>query len=108
MTIELTTQNTLSDHILARNVAEHLEKKYPGWLWGVTVDQGVVDVRSMRCSGAWGFRMLAEKIDNDYAVVTRAGGEILERFRASRTRFRDGSMDNSRRDITGMPTPDMG
>ena len=75
------------DYTLAKNVAEHLEKKYPGWLWAVHVMDGVVGVKSMRLSGNWGFVLHANKIDNDYKVVVNAGGEILERYRQSRGKF---------------------
>ena len=43
----------LNDHILAKNVSEKLEEKYPGWLWAVNVQDGVVTVKSMRLSGNW-------------------------------------------------------
>jgi hypothetical protein len=60
------------DHTLAKNIAEHLEKKYPGWLWAVHVMDGVAVVKSMRLSGNWGFVLHEDKIDNDYLSVTRA------------------------------------
>ena len=77
----------LGDHLTARNVAEALEKKYPGWLWAVTADHGVVTVKSMLLSGNWGFILHENKIDNDYKSVIRAGGEILERYNQHRGRF---------------------
>jgi len=88
------------DHTVAKNVAEHLEKKYPGWLWAVHVMDGVVGVKSMRLSGNWGFILHEDKIDNDYKSVTRAGGEILERYRQStngfnQTKYNDLVMDHS-------------
>ena len=75
------------EHTVAKNVAEHLEKKYPGWLWAVHVMDGVVVVKSMRLSGNWGFVLHEDKIDNDYKAVTRAGGEILERYRQTTNGF---------------------
>ena len=48
---------------------------------------GVVGVKSMRLSCNWGFILHQDKIDNDYKVVTNAGGEILERFRQQRGQF---------------------
>ena len=75
------------DHSVAKNVAEHLEKKYPGWLWAVHVMDGVVTVKSMLLSGNWGFVLHEDKIDNDYKAVTMAGGEILERYRQKRNGF---------------------
>ena len=48
---------------------------------------GVVGVKSMRLSGNWGFVLHADKIDNDYKNVMRAGGEILERYNQNRGKF---------------------
>ena len=78
---------SLNDHTLAKNVAETLEKKYPGWFWAVNVMDGVVTVKSLRLSGNWGFVIHADKIDNDYKMVVMAGGEILERFKQQRGKF---------------------
>jgi len=88
-----------SDYTTAKNVAEHLEKKYPGWLWAVNTMDGIVTVKSMRLSGNWGFVLHEDKIDNDYRAVTIAGGEILERYRQHRgefnqDRYMDLSMDS--------------
>ena len=80
---------SLNDNMLARNIAEKLEEKYPGWLWAVHVMDGVVSVKSMRLSGNWGFVLHTDKIDNDYKMVVMAGGEILERFRQKRGQFDD-------------------
>jgi len=77
----------LSDHLLAKNVAEVLDKKYPGWLWAVHSMDGVVTVKSMLLSGNWGFVLHSNKIDNDYKTVMRAGGEILERYNQKRGMF---------------------
>jgi len=85
--IEKSEDFNIHDYTLAKNVAEHLESKYPGWLWAVHVMDGVVGVKSMRLSGNWGFILHQDKIDNDYKVVTNAGGEILERFRQQRGQF---------------------
>jgi len=76
-----------SDFTRAKNTAEMLEKKYPGWLWAVHTMDGVVVVKSMRLSGNWGFVLHENKIDNDYKAVVNAGGEMLERFRMSRGEF---------------------
>jgi|TARA_Y100000310_G_scaffold135698_1_gene134577 hypothetical protein len=87
------------DHTTAKNVAEHLDKKYPGWLWAVHAMDGVVTVKSMLLSGNWGFVLHEDKIDNDYRAVTLAGGEILERYKQktngfNQERYMDLTMDN--------------
>jgi len=99
MEIEKNLKFVAQEHTVAKNVAEHLEKKYPGWLWAVHVMDGTVVVKSMRLSGNWGFVLHEDKIDNDYHAVTRAGGEILERYRQktngfNQDRYMDLTMDN--------------
>jgi len=87
MEIEKADIHDVLDHSQAKNVAEVLEKKYPGWLWAVHCMDGVVTVKSMLLSGNWGFVMHSDKIDNDYKSVMRAGGEILERYNQKRGSF---------------------
>jgi hypothetical protein len=104
--IEKNLKFVAQEHTLAKNVAEHLEKKYPGWLWAVHVMDGVAVVKSMRLSGNWGFVLHEDKIDNDYKAVTRAGGEILERYRQStngfnQTKYSDLVMDNKTGQLNG-------
>ena len=50
MEIEKNLKFVAQEHTVAKNVAEHLEKKYPGWLWAVHVMDGTVVVKSMRLS----------------------------------------------------------
>jgi len=90
-----------TDHTLAKNVAEKLEEKYPGWLWAVNVMDGVLSVKSMRLSGNWGFVLHTDKIDNDYKMVVMAGGEILERFRQKRGAFNNTLYNDLVMDSTG-------
>jgi len=87
MELERSETFVASDYTTAKNVAEHLEKKYPGWLWAVNTMDGVVTVKSMLLSGNWGFVLHEDKIDNDYRAVTLAGGEILERYKQHRGKF---------------------
>ena len=89
MELERNSTFIAADHAVAKNVAEHLEKKYPGWLWAVHAMDGVVTVKSMKLSGNWGFVLHEDKIDNDYRTVTMAGGEILERYRQHRSKFNE-------------------
>ena len=95
------------DYTLAKNVAEKLEEKYPGWLWAVHVMDGVVGVKSMRLSGNWGFLLHANKIDNDYKVVVNAGGEILERYRQSRGKFNQTKYEDLKMDDRGRLNGDL-
>ena len=99
--VEKNEDFNVHDYTLAKNVAEHLEKKYPGWLWAVHVMDGVVGVKSMRLSGNWGFILHEDKIDKNYKVVTNAGGEILERFRQQRGRFNNTLYNDLKMDDKG-------
>tara|TARA_R110002020_G_scaffold456613_1_gene673211 strand:+ start:174 stop:581 length:408 start_codon:yes stop_codon:yes gene_type:complete len=99
--VEKNEDFNIHDYTLAKNVAEHLEKKYPGWLWAVHVMDGVVGVKSMRLSGNWGFILHEEKIDKNYKVVTNAGGEILERFRQQRGQFNNTLYNDLKMDDKG-------
>ena len=106
MEIEKNLKFVAQEHTLAKNIAEHLEKKYPGWLWAVHVMDGVAVVKSMRLSGNWGFVLHEDKIDNDYKAVTRAGGEILERYKQStngfnQTKYNDLVMDHKTGQLNG-------
>jgi len=103
MSFEVEKSNTFKvyDHSLAKNIAEKLEDKYPGWLWAVHVMDGIVGVKSMRLSGNWGFVLHADKIDNDYKMVVMAGGEILERFRQNRGKFNDTLYNDLNMDTKG-------
>ena len=95
------------DYTLAKNVAEKLEEKYPGWLWAVHVMDGVVGVKSMRLSGQWGFVLHADKIDNDYKAVVNAGGEILERYRQHRGKFNQTKYEDLEMDDRGRLNGDL-
>ena len=70
MEIERADIRTGLDHTTAKNVAEHLDKKYPGWLWAVHVMDGVVVVKSMLLSGNWGFVLHEDKILERYRQKT--------------------------------------
>lgn len=78
-----------NDLVLAKEMADTLHRKYPGYMWAVAVqgDQGIADIRNLTLSGDYGYRLLLTKMysmSEFLARVTRAGGEILERYRLSR------------------------
>jgi len=81
------------DFETAKFMAELLHKHYPDHLWGVTVqsDQGIATVRNLRLSGNWGFILKMKNIATRKELrrnTMMAGGELLERYRLSRGRFR--------------------
>lgn len=93
---------------LARNLIARLEQAYPAFVgaWQVAVNEqgGVIEVTNLHLSGRWGFLMHIAKIDSEGRKVVRAGGELLERYRISRSR-RIGivldSLSEARRDFRG-------
>lgn len=70
--------------ILVKDIANLLEKHYPGWLWAVGPDKrgGVINIRSLRLSGKWGYLIKTKNVQNDpqRKLAIEAGGHILERF----------------------------
>ena len=84
----------LADIALAERLAEVLDRHYPGHLWGVRVDswQGIAVVFNLRLSGRWGFLLKLRDLtyENEIArEAMQAGGELLERYRVSRGRFKE-------------------
>lgn len=77
-----------SSVLLAKRIGDLLERKYPGWLWAIEVDErgGVTTVRSLRLSGQWGWRVKTVRIQDDpqLKLIQNGAGEILERFRQRR------------------------
>lgn len=74
---------------LARNLIARLEQFYPAFVgaWRVSVNEagGTIEVTNLLLSGRWGFLMHINKIDPEGRKVVRAGGELLERYRISRS-----------------------
>jgi hypothetical protein len=93
--IEKAGANELLDMEKAKEVGDTLAKHYPGHLWAVAVQGGVLAVKNLAISSFYGFIIkhhdsfsasdLAKK-----AVV--AGGEMLERAGIDRTKPWDGRM----------------
>jgi hypothetical protein len=85
------------DMMLAKRMAEVLHTHYPDHLWAVTCEgaQGIASVRNLRLSGNWGFVLKIKDFQDDPALkpVIRAGGELLERYRISRGRFKAQEFD---------------
>jgi hypothetical protein len=107
--MELVTDNPdirANDLILAKEMADTLNRHYPGHLWAVHVqgEQGMADVRNMSLSGEYGYRL---RLVANYSMseflkrVVKAGGEILERFNLSRTAHRVEQVHDVPRDFSG-------
>lgn len=69
--------------ILVKQIADLLERHYPGWLWAVNPDErgGCITIRSLRISGQWGYLIHTKNIQNDpqLKLALFGAGEILER-----------------------------
>lgn len=78
---------------LARNLMARLNASYPAFdgAWRVTVDEvgGTVEITNLMLSGKFGFLMHISKIDPEGRKVVTAGGEMLERYRISRSKALD-------------------
>lgn len=100
---------------LARNLVARLNSFYPAFAgaWHVAVNEqgGVVEVTNLMLSGRWGFYMHTAKIDPEGRKVVRAAGELLERYRISRARSANISLDvlhTTKRSPRGDLVPDHG
>lgn len=80
-----------SSVVLAKRIGDLLERKYPGWAWAIEVDErgGVTNIKSLRLSGQWGYRIKTALIQDDPQLkrVLMGAGELLERFRQRRGRY---------------------
>ena len=99
---DATTGPTGREMLVARNVAEHLCKKFPDHPWCVRVDRGLVHIHCGNLSQNMGYTLHEDKIDFDYKAVTLAGGEILERFNMPTGRYDDDRHLNLKR-LHGLP-----
>ena len=110
--IDLDTQNmTPAELALGKQVAEALHDHYPGHLWAVNVERGLVTVMNLALSGRWGFVLHQAKVqgDPDMKEVMRAGGELLERYNVARGAATERSYSKVQYDqLTGLPVPEAG
>ena len=76
-------------HTMATSLVARLEQAYPvfGGMWDVAVNEpgGVIIVTNSALSNRNGFVMHINKIDPEGRKVVRYAGELLERFRISRS-----------------------
>lgn len=112
---DIITDNPLGnvhDIGMAKEMADALHTAYPGHIWAVSVDGsiGFADVRNLALSGNWGYRL---KLDKIYSAsefkkrVLRGGGEMLERYRMARGKFREDQYSDIPMDFAGRLKADM-
>ena len=98
---------------IAKFMAAVLEKHFPGWAWGITVDErgGVAHVFAMELSGEMGYTLLLDDLQNagrfDWKMILMAGGEILERYGIPRGPKTPEAMLRVRTGPNGLPMPDV-
>lgn len=84
------TQQTALEMQLAKTCGDTLLKHYPGYLWAVTVNKGLIQVVNLNLSGRWGFVIRSNKVYSASELdrqLRTAGGEILERYRITRAKL---------------------
>lgn len=96
----------LAEFDLAKRVGDKLTATYPNYLWQVTCREGVVFVNNVNLSGRWGFVLKDKDLYGTSATdfdkrVMRAGGELLERYRVSRTKMNN---DRVQSKLLALPT----
>lgn len=102
-------QIAINEQVMAKNMAEVLNRHYPGHMWAVNVQDSVVNVFNLALSGRWGFTLSipAQYSASDFdRQVMRAGGELLERYRLARGRFNEENYAGLRSDFAGNLTHD--
>lgn len=97
-------RNVIKADRLCRHIGTELRKAYPGRNWHVEVDLtgGVAKIRCPNISMKYGYLM--KVTDNTHELTRRAkmaGGEILERFRLSRSRASSGDVFDLKSNIAG-------
>jgi hypothetical protein len=99
--------------LVAKDVADYLERAYPGWLWALSASgkTGICSIRSMRLSAEWGYILKMKDIQDDPVrrrrLVLRAAGDILERFGVKPGRYTREQFMRIKRDVAGRPMPDL-
>lgn len=82
------------DVILAKDAADLLHRKYPGYLWAVHVNSkgGMLNIFCPNVAVRYGYTIRLTEVyaDPTLKCVMRAGGEILERAKLPRGRARPG------------------
>jgi hypothetical protein len=97
--LALANTEEMQDMTMAKDIAETLFEKYPGYMWGVNVKSGIALIKCLNVSSLWGFVLKYKDISGDANFrkkeVIRAGGEILERAKLKRGEREYGSSVHS-------------
>lgn len=86
--LAMATTEEAQDMTMAKDIADTLFEKYPGYMWGVAVRSGVAVIKCLNVSSLYGYVLKYADIKDDANYrkkeVIKAGGEILERARMHR------------------------
>lgn len=76
----------VKDLTICKDVAETLNKHYPGHLWAVSIRPGVIDIKNLLISHTHGMVIHLSQYYSDPSnrLVVRMGGEFLERAHMQR------------------------
>lgn len=81
--LTMATTEEAQDMTMAKDIADTLFEKYPGYMWGVSVKSGVAVIKCLNVSSLYGYILKYADIKDDAGYrkkeVLKAGGEILER-----------------------------
>ena len=82
------TVDDIRDMSICKDVAETLHQHYPGHLWAVAVQPGVIIIKNLSISHSHGMviHLTTYNSDPSNKMVIRLGGEFLERARLKRGR----------------------
>lgn len=102
----LTDEPTVNpaDYALARRCSEELTRIYPGHLWGVSAENGIVRVLNIELSDRDGITIrlpLAYSAKYLTRVLMQAGGQLLEIYGVARGRTGPGQIGALQRDVAG-------
>ena len=92
------------EEALMKRMADELVRLYPGYAWGVRIDNGVVLILLVNASESEGWKTTAEKLaqaPNLTKVLRDAGGELLERYQLSRAPGAERKVFDMPRDFRG-------
>jgi hypothetical protein len=101
-----TASQELADMMLAKHSADALDRAYPGHLWAVDVNGGVLNIRNLLLSPVMGWRLRVPAIYSASDLqtrVVRAGGDILERFQMARGRLSEDQYAGLKTRFDGTP-----
>lgn len=97
--------------VLVKEIANTLEKRYPGWWWTINPDPvaGVIYIYCLRLSGHYGYTMKIAEIEKDDGLkdVIEAGGQILERYGIRRGKYKRELLQGKLTDLRGDFIPDI-